>query len=342
MIKIDGSYLEGGGQILRTATALSVITQLPCHIFNIRQTRPKPGLATQHLLGLQALAQFCSGRLEGDELGSTEIKFYPGSHCQNSISIKIPTAGSITLILQSLILPALLSNQTVRISFEGGATDTFFSPPFDYFQFVFLKILEKMGGQVEVNLRRRGYYPTGGAQIEVKTWPIAEKQLGPLNLTKRGELKRILILSGAAESLKEKKVAERQISGVKEILGKLKLPLEEKIEYYKTDCPGSQINLIAEFENTIMGVNNLGKLGKKAETVGKEAALELLKEEKSGACLDKYSADQILPYLPLTKNKSSITVSEITSHCQTNIWVVEKFFKGKFQIENNLITWLAD
>jgi RNA 3'-phosphate cyclase len=337
MIEIDGSYGSGGGQILRTASALSAVTKKSCHVFNIRKGRPKPGLMAQHLLGIQALAQLCNGRLEGDFLGSKEIKFYPEGISGKDLRIKIETAGSITLVLQALIPPALFAPRPIKITFAGGATDTFFSPTIDHFRYVFLKILEKMGGKVEVNILKRGYYPEGGARVEVKIFP---SKLKPLNLTERGELKKISTISGASKFLKNKKVAERQLMGVREVLGKLKLPIEEKVEYYETQSPGSQICLIAEFENTIIGSDNLGKLGKRAEDVGKEAALELLKEEKTKACLDKHLADQILPYLALASGKSQISVSEITDHCKTNIWVIEKFIEGRFEVKQNLITWL--
>jgi len=352
MIEIDGGYLEGGGQILRTATALSVITKKPCRVFNVRRGRPKPGLMPQHLLGIQALAQLCNGRLEGDSLGSEEIKFYPGETYRDQVSVNIPTAGSVTLVLQTLIPPALFAPAPVKIIFDGGATNTFFSPTIDHFRFVFLKILEKMEIKVEIDILRRGYYPEGGTKLEVKISPFPKNKthyfghgklmslLRPIKLTERGKLKKILIISGASESLKDKKVAERQLAGVREVLGKLKLPIEERIEYYDTRCPGSQICLVAEFENTVIGADNLGKLGKRAEEVGKEVALELLKEQKSGACLDKHLTDQILPYLALSSGKNQVTVSEITSHCKTNIWVVEKFIDGKFEIKENLITWL--
>ena len=336
MIEIDGSTGEAGGQVLRTACALSAVTKKPCRVFNIRKSREKPGLMTQHLLGIQALSQLCNGRLEGDFLGSEEIQFYPGDIYRDRVSVNIPTAGSITLVLQTLILPALFFLEPIKIIFDGGATDTFFSPSVDHFRYVFLKILEKMGGKVEVNILRRGYYPEGGAKVEVK---ISPAKLKNLNLTERGSLKKILVISGASNALKGKKVAERQIAGVREVLGKLKLPTEEKIEYYDTRCPGSQICLVAEFENTVIGTDNLGKLGKRAEDVGKETALELLREQKSGACLDKHLSDQILPYLAIAPGKSQVTVSEITNHCQTNIWVIEKFIDGKFEIENNLILW---
>ena len=337
MIEVDGGHLESGGQILRTAVALATVTKKPCRVFNIRKGRPKPGLATQHLLGIQTLSQLCQGKLEGDYLGSEEITFYPGDIKAKDLHIKIETAGSITLVLQSLIPPALFASSPIEISFDGGATDTFFSPTIDYFRYVFLKILEKMAGKFDINLIRRGYYPEGGANIEVVVSP---SKLKPINLTERGKLNQITIISGASEFLKDKKVAERQMAGVREVLGKLKLPLEEKIEYHKTASPGSQVCLIAEFENTVMGMDNLGKLGKRAEDIGKEAALELIKESKSEACFDKHLADQILPYMALAESKSQVTVSEITNHCKTNIWVIEKFLNGKFEIKEKFISWV--
>jgi RNA 3'-phosphate cyclase len=337
MLEIDGSFGEGGGQILRTALALAAVTKTPCRVFNIRKSRPKPGLANQHLLAIQAIAQLCSGELEGDFLGSEEIKFFPGRIQAKDIKVKIETAGSITLVLQSLILPSLFASEPIKIYFEGGATDTFFSPTADYFRYCFLKILEKIGAKIEVTITKRGYYPEGGAEVKVEIFPSRIKNL---NLTERGNLIKILAISGASYSLKEKKVAERQLAGVREVLGKLKLPMEEKIEYAKSQSPGSHILLAAECKNTILGVDNLGKLGKRAEDVGKEAALELLREQKSSACFDKHLADQILPYLALAKNKSEVSVSEITEHCQTNIWVIEQFIEGKFKIKDNLISWI--
>ena len=337
MIEIDGSYGSGGGQILRTATALAVVTKKPCHIFNIRAKRPKPGLMPQHLLGIQALVQLCNGRLEGDFLGSEEIKFYPGEIYRDSISIKIPTAGSITLCLQSLLPVVLFAPTPIKISFDGGGTDVPFSPTMDFFCFVFLKILEKMGGKAEIEILKRGYFPEGGGRIIVKAFP---SKLKSINLIERGSLKKILAISRASESLKNKKVAERQLIGMREVLGKLRLPIEERIEYAQTDCPGSSLCLICQFENTILGVDGLGKLGIPAEEVGRECGLRLLEEEKSKACLDSHMSDQILIYMALSKKLCEITAGKLTDHCLTNIWTIEKFLSGKFEIKKNLIKWI--
>lgn len=344
MIEIDGSYLESGGQILRTAMALSAITQQPCHVFNIRKKRPKPGLAHQHILGLKALSEIYNGKLEGDFLNSEDIKFWPekikSSSHECPISINARTAASITLMLQGLILPALFASIPTKISFNGGATDTFFSPTIDHFQYVFLKILQAIGIEIELDIEKRGFYPQGGAKVIVHIKPMQISKSKPLSLLERGTLKKVLIISGASENLKKKKVAERQISGAKQILGKLNFPLETKIEYYSGSSTGSQINIIAELENTFFGTDNLGKLGKSAEAVGTQAAQEFIKQASSNACLDKHTADQILPYMALLPDKSQVTVSEITNHCKTNIWIIEKFIKnGRFAIEKNKISW---
>ena len=337
MIEIDGSFGKASGQIIRTACALSVITNKDCHIFNIQKSNSKPGLTTQHLLTIRALAKFCNGRLEGDHFGSEEIKFYPGEIDKStSIDIKIKTPESVTLILQALIPACLFSPNSVTIKIDGGATDTFFSPTIDYFEHCFLEILTKLKVKTDLNISKRGYYPEGGAEVKAIIYP---SEIEGINLLKRGEFKRILAFSGSSELLRGKKVAERQAAGVREILGNLNLPIEKKTEYYQTDCPGNQICLIGEFENTFIAVDVLGKLGKRAEDIGKEVALKLLEEQKSQACLDKYLADQILIYMALANKKSSVSVSEITDRCKTNIWIIEKFLRGNFEIKENFIGW---
>lgn len=351
LIEIDGSYGEGGGQILRTAVALSAVLQKPCRVFNIRRSRPTPGLALQHLVGLQALSQLSNSKLGGADLGSKEIKFFPGKISAQTLKVPIETAGSITLILQTLLIPSLFATDPVKIKFQGGATDTFFSPSIDYFRFIFLPNLDKLnnslskvkGGKVKINILRRGFYPKGGAEVEAEISPLEFSQKIPsFSFKDRGEIEQILITSGASEFLKKKKVAERQISGAKQtplFYHKAKLPIKARIEYYDTLCPGSQMTIIGQFVNTIIGASALGQLSKSSEEVGKEVAMEFLKETRKDIAFDSHFCDQILPYVALFTRSSNFTTSEITGHIKTNIWVIEQFLKGKFQIKENLISW---
>jgi RNA 3'-terminal phosphate cyclase (ATP)/RNA 3'-terminal phosphate cyclase (GTP) len=322
-ITIDGSYGEGGGQILRTAFALSAITGISCRVFNIRKNRRKPGLRLQHLIGIRNLKKHCNGKLEGDYLHSQEVSFRPGEIRSSTLNVKIETAGSITLLLQTLLLPAFFASGPVRIHFHGGATDTFFSPTMDYYRFVFLKILEKLGLKTDTEIIIRGFYPKGNAMVTVDVIPCKPKHW---NCPDHGSLNTITIISGASETLKKARVAERQAEAAEESLkAQLKAPIERKIEYYSTLSTGSQINIIGVFEDSIIGSDALGRPGKRAERVGKEVALQFLNEVNSMACLDRFACDQILPYVYLADGNSIFSVSEVSEHAKTNIWVIEQF-----------------
>ncbi len=335
-VEIDGSYLEGGGQVLRTACALSALLRRPCRVFNIRKGRPKPGLRPQHLAGLEALSRSCGGTLTGGHVGSTEIFFAPRAERQRNIEVEISTAGSATLVFQALLLPALASPTPCSIAIRGGATDTHFAPTADYFTEVFLRLLRKAGVKVEVEIKKRGYYPRGGADTGITVTPA---RIRPVRLMDRGELERVRILSAAASSLKGRKVAERQATAAAGALKALGAPLYEEARYYETRSPGSSVCLVAECSNSVLGADGLGKIGKRAEAVGEEAAAALLGELRSGACLDRHMADQILPFLALSENESSFTASEITDHARTNMWVIERFLEGRFAVSGNSVTW---
>ena len=327
MLTIDGSIGEGGGQIIRTSAAMSAITQKPIKIINIRANRPNPGLGAQHFSAINAVAQLCNAEVNGLSIGSKEIEFKPNLIESKKFNIDVGTAGSVTLILQALMIPAMHAEGEIIINIRGG-TDVRWSPPIDYLRFVMLPILRKFGYAGEIELLKRGFYPKGGGKINVKISGI--KGLKRINLDERGSIKGIYGISHAHVNLKKAEVAKRQMKTARPLLFNSLSNLNQspgfiKIEqeYSDTLSYGSGITLWSEFENTIIGADSLGEIGKRAEIVGHEAAQNLIKEINSGGCLDKYMADQIVPYLALFGG--SVKVSGVTEHARTNIEIVNKF-----------------
>jgi len=328
MLEIDGSTLEGGGQIIRTATALSSITGKAVRIFNIRKGRPKPGLKTQHLEGLRALATLCNAQLTGDKLASTEIIFEPGKLSNKALEINIPTAGSIGLIFQVLALPASQLNEIVDVHVIGGSTFSAWSPPVPWHQNILLPNVSKTDYQAKIEIIKHGFYPRGDAEVKFTIEPWKEKR--ELNLINRGKLLRIKGVSIASEHLKAADVAERQAKAAQNLLKDIS-NIDIQTQYVPALNQGSGIILWAEFENTIIGSSALGERGKRAEDVGIEAAKSLSKSIQSHAALDKYMADQVLNWLAFCGGV--VKVEEITMHARTNIWVIEQFLPVKFEID---------
>jgi RNA 3'-terminal phosphate cyclase (GTP) len=327
MITIDGK--EAGGQILRTALGLSAITRKAIKIINIRGGRTEGGLKTQHLQGVLAVAQLCGAEVKGAYLGSKEMEFIPKKIEAKELNIKISTAGSIALLFQSLQIASAFTSNTVTISIKGGSTASAWSPTMHYVQNIFLPIVQKMGYNAEIKIIQEGFYPKGGAEVKIKVYPI--KKLSPIQLTQRGEVKKIKGIS-IAGSL-PKSVAERQTTSAKEILEEKGYEVEIESKALNTFSPGTSITLWAECENSILGADNIGKKGVPAERIGEECAKELIKSIESEAALDKFMADQILPFIALAEGKSRIKVEEITEHCATNMKVCEIMLGVKFLVD---------
>jgi len=331
LILVDGSYLEGGGQIIRTSVALSAITGKPCKIINIRKGRKNPGLQAQHLKGIETAAKICDAELKNAKIGSDSIEFIPKKIKSGSFSIDIGTAGSITLVLQTLVPICIHADKETKLEITGG-TDVLWSPNIEYFQEVFCRNVKRMGIEIESEILKYGFYPKGGGKIKVRIKPC--KKLKSLNLIERGNVNRYDIRSIVSKSLEKARVAERQIEGAKKIIPKFDC---EYFDYVDTFSSGSTTHIHAHCDESELGATIYGELGKPAEKVGEETARNLMKQIDSNACLDDHMADQILLYLALAGN-SKISVAETTNHCRTNMWVIEKFLPVKFEVKERIIS----
>jgi len=239
MVVIDGSYGEGGGQILRTATALSVLLGIPCEIENIRKNRPNPGLRPQHVAGIKALLKLTQGEAEGVGEGSESLVLFPGKLRGGSFEIDVGTAGSIGLVLQSIMIVSIGVPSRLRLKIRGG-TDVKWAPSILYLKEVLLPLLRKMGYQGEIELLKRGYYPRGGGEVLFEVHP---SELNGIDLQKRGEILTIKGLSHASRDLRSKRVAERQREALLSVLRTKGMEAHIKIKYEDTPSTGSGIDL---------------------------------------------------------------------------------------------------
>ena len=348
MIYIDGSYGEGGGQIIRTAVALSAVTATDVTISNIRSNRPKPGLKAQHMSAIRTVADMTGARISGLKPGSTELTFCPGNIRGGHYSIDIGTAGSITLLLQCLVPVASAAQETVTLDITGG-TDVAWSPSVDYMAHVLLPVLSTMGLNCNIRLQRRGYYPRGGGRV---TAVIRPSVLEAVNLekekdkdtdkdkdkegTKNGDKEKeneawretCTVVGISHSSNLPSHVARRQADAAAQALEQAGYSSSIDASSVGFPSTGSGITLWCGYA----GGSALGKRGLPAEKVGKAAAGEIITELDSWAAVDVQLADQLIPYMGLARG-ASFTVREVSGHTRTNIWVVEQFLGAEFGVK---------
>ncbi len=331
-LQIDGNYGEGGGQILRTTLSLSCLLKKPVEIFNIRKGRKIPGLQPQHLTSVNACKSISEAEVEGNKLKSLTLKFNPqriqGGDFTFNVAEEKRSAGSTSLILQALFLPLSLSERNSNITVLGG-THVPWSPPFDYLKEIFSPMVSKIGCQMELGIKKWGWYPKGEGEVGCSIHP-AEK-LTSLNLTERGKL---LNLTGiSVVSNLPTSIAERQKNHALKILREKRYSPEIKIVQAPSIGQGTFFFLKAEFENSVAGFGALGAIGKRAEKVAEEACQEFLGFMRTQAAVDPHLSDQLIPYLALADRQSSFTVSRISKHLLTNIWVVKQFLPTQITVE---------
>lgn|SRR5574341_1464374 len=332
MLRIDGNYGEGGGQILRTALALSVVLQKPMEIYNIRKGRKNPGLAPQHLTSVNAAAKISNANVDGNKLKSEELKFSPGQIKAGEYLFNVAeekgSAGSVALVLQSVLLPLSLASAPSKITLLGG-THVPFSPPFTYYQEILFPTLENLGLPVKSEIKKWGFYPKGGGEVVCEISPCRE--IENLNLLQRGKLKKISGITTVANL--PLSIAERQRNSALKLIQQRNLEAEIEIVPAFSFGQGTFFFLKAEFENCGAGFSSLGEPGKKAEKVGEETVLQLTEYLSTDSCLDHHLPDQLILFLALAKADSAFSVSKITQHLMTNIWVIKQFLEIDIRLE---------
>lgn len=339
VLRVDGSWGEGGGQILRASLSLAAVLGESVEVYNVRARRSPPGLRPQHLAAVKALAEVAEADVTGLEIGSREVRFVPGGLRSGSFSFDAGTAASTTLILQSLMPVMAFSEGGCSVELRGG-TNNPLAPTVEFLQTVLFPTIRRQGFRGIVELLRRGFYPGGGGVLRAMVEPIASLQ--PLELTEFGGVARVFGLSYSsrlpahiAERM-ARAAAERLRSGGysnAEIVTEVLQPNDRKCAFN----PGCGIIVFAELSSgSILSGDSLGELGKPAERVGVEAAEELLEQLRGGSPVDKHLGDQVVLYMALARGSSVINTTQLTLHATTCMHVAEKITGARFAVEGRL------
>lgn len=319
-MEIDASFGEGGGQVLRSALALSVITGKPVRLVNVRARRPQPGLKPQHLKAVEAAASISAARVVGASPGSQTLDFEPRGLRAGEYFFDIGTAGSVSLLLQTVYLPLSFADAPSRLKLIGG-THVPWSPCYHYLAWQWLPYLTLAGYRLECSLQRAGFYPPGGGILHARIDPV--RRLSALRVPERGRLLRIRGLSAVGRL--DRRIAERQCKQAQERLADLSVPVEIEVAEAPSASPGTFLVLQAEFMHSRCCATALGERHKPAEKVADEAVEELRADIASGGAVDAWLADQLLLPLAFVPEESELSVCRISRHLLTNAELLAYF-----------------
>lgn len=318
-LALDGSTGEGGGQILRTGLALSMVTGRPLHITRIRAGRPKPGLMRQHLACVQAAVAVCGGQAEGAELGSQTLRFTPGAVCAGEYRFQIATAGSCLLVLQTVLPALMLADGESKVELVGG-THNPMAPPFDFLERAFAPLVRRLGAGLELQLKRRGFFPAGGGEIVAGITP-ARHPLAPVDVMERGAL-----VNGWAEALVPglaRNIAHRELETLGQRMGwTFEAGQLRQAAARQNEGPGNALIATLEYAHLTEVFCQLGERSLSAEQVAKRLVEEIRTYQRSSGALGPHLADQWMLPLALAVWRSGqaarYTCTEATPHTVTN------------------------
>ncbi len=336
-VVLDGGAGEGGGQILRTALSLSLITGRPFRIFDIRKNRTPPGLRAQHLSCVRGAELLGGGAGSGAQVGSRELSFQPGTPRAGDYLLEVGTAGSTPLLLQCLFFPLALAGGGTLIL--RGGTHLPHSPTHHYLTFIWAPVMAAFGLKVELELRAAGFYPEGGGELFARVHPLGDAP-SSVSLPSRGNLREVHVTSFVAGLPFH--IAERQAKAASSSLREGGIYCEaEKLPLVSTRSRGSTVFVRAQFEHTCAGFSAIGERGRRAEDVGKDAAAQLLDFMASSGAIDEHLADQILLPAALlaagtlggAKGTTRFSTSRVTDHLTTNAQVLQRFLPVRIEVE---------
>ncbi|ENV66820.1 RNA 3'-terminal phosphate cyclase [Acinetobacter junii] len=316
-IQIDGSQGEGGGQILRTALALSMITGQAFELINIRAGRKKPGLMRQHLVCVQASQHISQAYVEGAELHSQRLYFSPQHVQSGKYQFQIGSAGSTTLVLQTLLPALLLQNESSELTISGG-THNPLAPTADFIEHCFLPALEKLGIGVEFKLNKAGFFPIGAGEIQIKIQPWQHRN--KLNLLDRGTLQSTEAFAAVLNLSEEAQIAQRELATLNK---RLKLDTQQQF-HLNGISQGNTAYVKVAHQHHVQLFTTLGEMRKSAEQIANHLAEQVKQYMESNAAVDEYLADQLLLPLALVQG-GEFTAQCISEHTRTQAVMIEKF-----------------
>lgn len=329
LIQLDGAQGEGGGQILRTALGLSMVTGRSFRLTSIRAGRARPGLLRQHLTAVRAAAEICRGDVSGAHLGATEITFHPGEVLPGEYHFAIGSAGSASLVLQTVLPALMIAGAPSTITVEGG-THNPSAPPAPFLQRAFAPLLGQMGVGLTIDLLRHGFYPAGGGRLRARIQPAAGGALRPLELLARGEItgrRATAMVAGLSGE-----IAKRELAVVAANLG------------WDDDClrieqlddrtgPGNALTIEIASEHVTEVFTGFGQRGVSAEEVAARAVEEARGYLASGAPVAGRLADQLMIPLALSR-AGAFATGPLSSHARTNLTVIDRFLSHTLAVES--------
>jgi RNA 3'-terminal phosphate cyclase (ATP) len=333
MLKIDGNQKSGSGTILRLSIALAGILGEPLHIYNIRKKRSQPGLRPQHLEAVLTAAKLCNANLRGASLGSQEIWFEPDAIKGGEINAEIGTAGSIPMLIMTVLPICVFSRQLVNLRISKGGTDVRNSPTINYLKYVLLPTLERMGLKASIEVHKYGYYPKGMGEVTVKVQPF--KELSQIKLEEFGNVAKVGGIS-VCTFLSDRKVAERQANEAERLLSAQGYRPEIRIinDFSSPMQKGSSLLLWVKTDSgVLLGGDAIGEIRKPSKAVARETVRNLLDEVQTEATVDVHLADMLVPYVALIEGECTYLTRTVTDHLESNIWLATTILGIDFQVE---------